>query len=166
MIAVANEPAELGLLQSVWSGPARPNPAPLLRYLIAVGLVTGENGELNYGNPALTCHELVRERIYAWIRNHPQDQDGLSENSIRLGYAERLAAVLKTLQNRNMTAALQAGSRALVYCVQAEDYDRLADFASNVVSSASDTRLLLGLLPVPIEKFVFLSFHTLTDIQC
>jgi hypothetical protein len=46
-----------------------------------------------------------------------------------------------------MTAALAAGSRALVYYVQAGAYDRLGDFASRVVTSASDPVLLQNLLP-------------------
>ena len=46
-----------------------------------------------------------------------------------------------------MAAALQAGSRALVYCVQAEAWDRLGGFASRLVTSTRDPRLLAGLLP-------------------
>jgi len=46
-----------------------------------------------------------------------------------------------------MTAALRAGSRALVYCVQAEAWDRLGGFANRLVTSTSDLRLLEGLLP-------------------
>ena len=42
---------------------------------------------------------------------------------------------------------MQAGSRALVYCVQAGAYDRLGGFASSLVTSTSDPRLLEGLLP-------------------
>lgn len=56
-------------------------------------------------------------------------------------------AVFDALQHQNMTAALQAGSRALVYCVQAGAYDRLGGFASRLVTSTSDPRLLAGLLP-------------------
>ena len=97
--------------------------------------------------PSLTCHELVRERIRAWMEEHPQDRADLTENAIRLAYAERLEAVFDALQHQNMTAALQAGSRALVYCVQAGAYDRLGGFASGVVTSTSDPRLLAGLLP-------------------
>ncbi len=195
MIAVANEPVGLSLLQSVWSGedgpqqqqlrqvkqmlemlpllppelqeklkamppeyramldalpppaPARPDPAPLLRHLAAVGLVTEERSSPDDENPALTCHELVRERIRARMHDHPQDRAGLSENAIRLANAERLAAAFEALQNQNMSAALQAGSRALVYCVQAGDYERLGDFASGVVTSTGDPRLLEALLP-------------------
>lgn len=195
MIAVANEPVTLGLLQSVWSGeedaqtqqlrqikqmlemlpllppetqeklkamppeihamldalpspqPPAPDPAPLLRQLIAVGLVNEERDAPDDENPTLSCHELVRERIRARMHDHPAERDGLTENAIRLAYADRLIAAFQALRNRNMTAALAAGSRALVYCVQAEAYDRLGDFASGVVTSSSDPRLLGELIP-------------------
>jgi hypothetical protein len=158
MIAVANEPVSLGLLQSVWSveeeeeqqqlwqikqmldmlpqlseelqeqlkaippelramidalppvAPARPDPAPLLRYLVAVGLATEERTGPDDDNPDLTCHELVRERICAWMHDHLQDRADLTENTIRLAYAERLEAVYDALQHQNMTAALQAAT--------------------------------------------------------
>ena len=129
------------------TAPARPDPTPLLRYLVAVGLATEERTGLDDENPDLTCHELVRERIRAWMHDHPQDWADLTENTIRLAYAERLEAVFKALQHQNMTTALQAGSRALVYYVQAGAYDRLGSFASGGVTSTSDPRLLAGLLP-------------------
>jgi tetratricopeptide (TPR) repeat protein len=195
MIAVANEPVTLGLLQSVWSGEEdaqtqqlrrikqmlemlpllppdvqeklkamppeyraaidalpppttnqRPPATDLLRQLIAVGLVNEERDAPDDENPSYSCHELVRERIRARMDEHLAERDGLTENAIRLGFADRLIAVFQALENRNMTAALEAGSRALVYCVQAEAYDRLGDFASGVVTSASDPRLLGGLI--------------------
>ncbi|MFN0172509.1 MAG: CHAT domain-containing protein [Bryobacteraceae bacterium] len=127
--------------------PARPDPVPLLHYLVAVGLATEERTGPDDANPDLTCHELVRERIRAWMRDHPPDRADLTENSIRLAYAGRLEAVFKALRHQNMTAALQAGSRALVYCAQAEAYDRLGDFASGVVTGARDPRLLERLRP-------------------
>ena len=194
MIAVANEPVTLGLLQEVRSGesyeqqrlrqikkmldilpqlpqelqeelraipsevrtmidtlppapPTRPDPAPLLRYLVAVGLASEERSGPDDDNPELTCHELVRERIRAWMHNHQQDRADLTENTIRLAYAERLEARFKVLWERNMTAALQAGSRALVYCVQAGAYDRLGNFASGILANTSDPRLLADVLP-------------------
>ncbi len=194
MIAVANDPVALTLLQGVWSGesheqeqlrqlkqllerlpqlppehqeklkamppearaqldalpldaPARPDPAPLLRYLVAVGLVTEERIGSDHANPDLTCHELVRERIRAWMLDHSQDRGELTENTLRLAYAERLEAVFEALQHQNMTAALVAGSQALVYCVQAEAWDRLGGFASGLVTSTGDPRLLAVLLP-------------------
>ena len=148
MIAVANEPVTLHLLQSVWgAAPTRPDPTPLLRHLVAVGLATEERQRTDDANPNTTCHELVRERIRTWMRDHPRDQADLTENTIRLAYMERLEAAFNALQHQNMTAALQAGSRALVYCVQAGAYDRLGGFASRLVTSTSDPRLLAGLLP-------------------
>jgi CHAT domain len=128
-------------------GLARPDLAPLLSQLVSVGLVTEERDRPEDDNPNLTCHELVRERIRAWMEQHPQDRVELTENTIRLAYAERLEAVYDALQHQNMTAALQAGSRALVYCVQAGDWDRLGGFAGGLVTSARDPRLLEAMIP-------------------
>ena len=149
MIAVANEPVRLGLLNSVWNGAPAPcsESQPLLRYLVSVGLVTEEREDADDANPELTCHELVRERICAWMEQHPGDRGEWTENAIRLAYADRLKAFFHALQHRNMTAALEAGSRALVYCVQAGDWDRLGGFASSVITGTSDPRLLVGLIP-------------------
>jgi tetratricopeptide (TPR) repeat protein len=194
MIAVANDPVTLGLLQGVWSGesheqqqlrqikqmldklpllppemqaklkamppetraevdalppeaPARPKIEPLLRHLVSVGLVTEERTGLEDDNPEFTCHELVRERIRAWMEQQPNSRGELTENAIRLAYAERLKAVYDALQHQNMTAAVQAGSRAVVYCVQAGAWDRLGGLASGVVTSTRDPRLLEALIP-------------------
>jgi len=135
--------------------PARPEIEPLLRQLISVGLVTEERTGPDHDNPDLTCHELVRERILssfaprktASFRGAKGDDDDLTENAIRLAYAERLEAVFDALLHQNMTAALQAGSRAVVYCVQAEAWDRLGNFAGSVVTSTRNPRLLEGLIP-------------------
>ncbi|MFA7243313.1 MAG: CHAT domain-containing protein, partial [Sulfuricellaceae bacterium] len=140
MIATANEPVTLGLLEGVWRGedgpqqaqlreikqmlemlpqlpaetqaqlkalppefrtlldtlppenPARPDSAPLLQRLVSVGLATEARRDPEDANPDLSCHELVRERIRAWMERHPQDRAELTEDAIRLAYAERLAA--------------------------------------------------------------------------
>ena len=123
-------------------GPANPDLLPLLAQLVSLGLVTEEREGPDEANPNLTCHELVRERIRAWMEQHPKDRAEQTENTIRLAYAERLEAVFSGLWHRNMTAALQAGSRALVYCVQAGAWDRLGVFASNLVNSTKDPRVL------------------------
>jgi tetratricopeptide (TPR) repeat protein len=122
--------------------PERPYLLPLLSQLVSVGLVTEEREGTDDAHPVLTCHELVRERIRAWMEQHPQDRVEMTENTIRLAYAERLEAAFRRLLLRNMTAALQAGSRALVYCVQAGAWDRLGGFANNLVTSTNDPRLL------------------------
>jgi tetratricopeptide (TPR) repeat protein len=122
--------------------PEGPDLLPLLAQLVSLGLVTEERDDADDTNPNLTCHELVRERILAWMEQHPQDRAEQTENTIRLAYAERLEAVFSELLHRNMTAALQAGSRALVYCVQAGAWDRLGFFAGKLVTSTYDPRLL------------------------
>lgn len=128
-------------------GPTRPDVAPLLRHLVSVGLATEERSGPEDHDPNLTCHELVRECIRAWMGQHPQDGADLTENAIRLAYAERLDATFEGLQHQNMSVALQAGSRALVYCVQAGAWDRLGGFASGLVTSVRDQPLLDALIP-------------------
>ncbi|MFZ4677113.1 MAG: AAA family ATPase, partial [Nodosilinea sp.] len=181
IVALANDPEALGLVQKVWSGespeqeqlpqlppdrraeieaamppelramvdalPPRPDLAPLLRHLVAVGLVTEECTDPEDATPNLTCHALVRDRICTWMAEHPQDRGDLSEAAIRLAYAERLEATFHDLLHQNMTMALAAGSRALVYSIQAEAYDRLGDFASTLVTSSSDPQQLAALVP-------------------
>jgi len=122
--------------------PEEPDLLPLLSQLVSVGLVTEERDDLDDANANLTCHELVRERIRAWMEQHSQDRAEMTENTVRLAYAERLEAVFSGLLHQNMTAALQAGSRALVYCVQAGAWDRLGGFANSLVTSTKDPRLL------------------------
>lgn len=128
-------------------GPARPDLAPLLAQLVSVGLATEERDGPDDADPNLTCHELVRERIRAWMEQHPQDRAELTENAIRLAYAERLEALFDVIMHQNMTAALEAGSRALVYCVQSGAWGRLGGFAGGLVTSMRDPRLLEGLIP-------------------
>lgn len=150
LIAVANEPVSLELLEGVWSSdasPPCPEIQPLLHHLVGVGLVTEEREGPDDANPDLTCHELVRERIRAWMAQQPRDRGEWTENAIRLAYAERLEAVFSGLQHQNMTVALQAGSRAVVYCVQAGAWDRLGGFTSRLVTSTRNPRLLEGLIP-------------------
>lgn len=78
---------------------------------------------------------------------YPDECAGQTENSIRLAYATHLVSAFKSMRNHDMTAALEAGSRAVVYCVKAGAYERLSEFASSVVTSTSDPRLLEALLP-------------------
>lgn len=148
LIAVANEPVQVGLLDSVWSKSSPPHPKlqPLLRHLVSVGLVTEEHEGSDDTNLAFTCHELVRERIRAWMEQQLQDRNEWTEDAIRLAYAERLAAVYDAFQHQNITVALQASSRALIYCAQAGAWDRLASLASHVVISTQDPHLLAGLI--------------------
>ncbi len=127
----------------------RPDLAPFLAHLVAIGLVTEEHSETDEENSYLACHELVRERIRGWMEKleNERDRAGLDEDAIRLAYADRLKATFRALRHRDMTTALEAGRRALVYCVQARDWDRLRSFAGWVVTSSHDPVLLGGLIP-------------------
>ncbi|MDX1997773.1 MAG: CHAT domain-containing protein [Thermoanaerobaculia bacterium] len=144
MIAVANEPVALGLVREVWG--VGPDIEALLRHLVGVGLVTEERGPDGVSS-GLSCHELVRERALAWGREKAEELGGKTENAVRLGYAAGLEGAFRALLHKNMTLALEAGRRALVYCVQAEAWEQLGGFASRLVTSASDPRFLAGLVP-------------------
>ena len=129
------------------AAPARPDPAPLLRRLVALGLVTEERAGEGDENPNLGCHELVRERIRDWMQRDAADRADLTEDGVRLAYAQRLESAFKGLMHQDMTAAIQAGSRALVYCVQAAAWDQLGGFAGTLVTSTRDPVLLQALTP-------------------
>lgn len=137
-------PPELrAMIDELPKPPVRPELEPLLKYLLSVGLASDERAGTDGDSPLLTCHELVRERILARM----QDRDEPSVNAIRLAYAECLEVVFNELQHQNMSAALAAGSRALVYCVQAQAWNRLGSFASDIVTGAGDLQLLQALIP-------------------
>jgi tetratricopeptide (TPR) repeat protein len=127
--------------------PTRPGIEPLLRELVSVGLEAEERSGPEDENPNVTCHELVRARIRAWMAQQPLDRGEWTENAVRLAFAERLVLAFESLQHQNMTAALKAGSQAVVYCVQAEAWNLLGGFASRVVTSSGDPRLLERLVP-------------------
>lgn len=125
----------------------KPEIEPLLRDLVNVGLITEKKTGSDDHNPDLACHELVRERIQAWMEQQPDDKGELSENTIRLAYAAQLEAFFEVMQHKDLATALQAGSQALVYCVQAQAWDQMDGFASGLVTSNRDQRLVEGLIP-------------------
>ncbi len=124
-----------------------PDIGPILHQLVSVGLVAEERTDPDDTNPGLSCHELVRERIHFWMSQQPQDRESLTENGIRLTYADRLQEFFEAMQHQDMTTALQAGSSALVYCVQAEAWENLGGFASFIVTSIKDPKSLDALVP-------------------
>lgn len=141
-------PPELrAMIDELPEPPARPEIGQLLNYLFCVGLAVDESAGQDGGNSLLSCHELVRERIEAWMERQPQDRGDLAENAIRLAYAEHLEAVFNGFRHHDLSLALAAGSRALVYCVQALAWDRLGSFASEIVTSTDNPQLLQALLP-------------------
>jgi tetratricopeptide (TPR) repeat protein len=140
-------PALRAAIEALPPAPQRPDPRLLLRQLTAVGLVDEWRDAAEDENTEFSCHELARERIRCWMAEHKQDQGGWSENTVRLAYGERLAHVSNGLLHKNMSTALEAGARAVVYFVQAGAYERMGRLAGTVVTSAKDPKFLERLLP-------------------
>ena len=80
-------------------------------------------------------HELVRERIAAWMGTHADDRDPRTDDEIRIAYGERYAQRFDDLYDENREAAGEAGRRALVYFV-----------ASQLVIGVRDPTLLRGII--------------------
>jgi tetratricopeptide (TPR) repeat protein len=127
--------------------PSPPEMDPLLRYLVSTGLATEGRSGLGDENRDLTCHELVRERICVWIERQPQDRGELTENTIRLAYADRLEMAFHEFKREYPAITLRAGIQCLVYFVQTGAWDRVADFAGYVVTRTHDPGLLGALIP-------------------
>lgn len=117
--------------------PPAPPMQPLLAELLDVGLLMTDN------NGAITCNQMVRESILTWAQNQPE----LDRNAVWLAYAERLQALFVALRYQDMVHALDAGCRALVYCVQANAFENMAQFASEVVTATTESGMLQALLP-------------------
>jgi tetratricopeptide (TPR) repeat protein len=126
---------------------SRPDLDSLLHYLYAVGLSAEEKtGDDNH--PRITCHELVRERIRRRMQQRSDDRAGSTEDEIRIEYGRRLRWLFQTYRTKaNLSAAMEAGRLAIVYFVEAQSFDRVADFGWSVIINAGAPRLLSGLLP-------------------
>lgn len=81
------------------------------------------------------------------MEQRPEDRGEFGADAIRLAYAEWLQQTFEEFRHENMSVALEAGARAMIYLVQAGAYDRLDSFASGVVSGVGDPRLLDRLIP-------------------
>jgi len=99
------------------------------------------SGQTTYG-----FHELVRERISAWMTEHESERGGLTEEQIWVAYGERYAATFQRLQMSAQEAATEAGRRALVYMVRACAFEKLSSFASQFVTGTQDPTLLRGVI--------------------
>lgn len=126
--------------------PAVADPGPLLAVLAGLGLADLEV-YANPNNPDVSCHELVRERIFAWHDDHKGEFGDLDPDAVRLLYAGRLEGVFYRWQHKNSSAALEAGAQAIGYFVDAGAFERLADFASGVVTGTINPSLSKRLLP-------------------
>lgn len=97
--------------------------------------------------PHLTCHEVVRERIQAWMEHAVEDRGVLNENVIRRAYGQFLKDYFLAMRHKDMDAALQAGSQALIYCVQGQAWDQMEYFLSSLVTSALGPGMVETLIP-------------------
>jgi tetratricopeptide (TPR) repeat protein len=154
VVSLANDPVTLVFLKIVTaefklakeSTPGE-EIAALLRTLVSVGLVNESRRDPVDDNPRLTCHELVRERIQLWMEQSADERGGLDENVIRLAYAHLLKSYFLAMRHKDMASALQAGSQALIYCVQAQAWDQMEDFVSSLVTSTRDPVMVNALIP-------------------
>jgi tetratricopeptide (TPR) repeat protein len=143
-------PPELkALMEQPAEAPDAPPIGPLLAELNTAGLVTGAAQDPS-DDAAYTFHELVRERIAAWMHTHAAEQGGRTEEQVWVAYGERYAALFKQLQRSGQegarAAAAEAGRRGLTYLVRAGAFDRLGSFASGLVTGTRDPTLLRGVI--------------------
>lgn len=142
VVTLAAEPVWEPLLRDIWAdGDATVPPvAPLLAELTGAGLLSMEESGV-YG-----FHELVRERTAAWMVTHPDEKGGRAEEQVWVAYGERYAALFEALMmaggEGSRERAVEAGRRGISYLVRARAFDRLGYFASGVVTSTRDPRLL------------------------
>jgi tetratricopeptide (TPR) repeat protein len=118
----------------------------ILRQLVTVGLATEKSNGPNGSELRYTCHELVRERINEWMSDHPSDRPDLTDHAIRIAFGGRLELECTILMHKHMDAALDAGSRALVYYLQAGAYDQLS-IASDILTENNAPHIAERLIP-------------------
>jgi tetratricopeptide (TPR) repeat protein len=80
------------------------------------------------------------------MATHPEEKGGQTEDQVWIAYGERYAAAFQALlmagEEGSRERALEAGRRGISYLVRARAFDRLGSFASGVVTSTKDPRLL------------------------
>ena len=91
-------------------------------------------------------HELVRERATAWMDAHVEERGGRTEVELWQAYGERYAAAFAALgssgERGSRARAAEAGRRGIAYLTRARSFERLAGFASAVVTGTRDPSLL------------------------
>ncbi|VFM98785.1 MAG: hypothetical protein BECKG1743D_GA0114223_110861 [Candidatus Kentron sp. G] len=151
--------------------PEAPDPGPLLEELVGTGLVNRTAGpdaarERDIRSPdpiRYEFHELVRECMAARVKRHPQDTGGRGRAAVWMAYGERYGELSRQFRATEQPGALEAaaelGRRGLVYLVRAgaEDsagdptndqdaYDKLTEFATELVTGTRDPVLLQGVV--------------------
>jgi len=146
LVTLAAEPTAEAMIQKVCTGGAADAPSvlPLLAELTGAGLLTVER-RVVYG-----FHELVRERIDAWMAAHPEEKGRVTEEYVweayGASYAAKFEALRETEGEGSREQTVEAGRRGLSYLVRARAFDRLGSFASQVVNSTRDPQLLARMI--------------------
>lgn len=148
-------PAEVRRQAEQLDASAVPPVAPLLAELHAAGLISKEapespRGAAGASDTAYGFHELVRERIAAWIAVQPDACAGRTAEDVWVAYGQRYAAAFESLyqagRENSREAAAEAGQRGLVYLVRARAYDVLGSFAGALVTGTREPGLLRGVI--------------------
>lgn len=147
VVSLANEIIPLGLLRTVSTELKLPEVDTLLRTLVSVGLVNESQQMATEASLLLNCHELVRERIQAWMEQSVEDRGALDENIIRRAYGRLLKDYFLAMRHKDMTSAIHAGSQALIYCVQSQAWDQMEYFVSSLVTSVLAPNMVGTLIP-------------------
>ncbi|MCP4104201.1 MAG: CHAT domain-containing protein, partial [Desulfobacteraceae bacterium] len=128
------------MLEKDTEEPDVPPVEPLLEELHISGLLSQEESATYF------FHELVRERIGKWMEKHPGEQGSRTREQVWIAFGERYSAEFNWLQTAGVKGAIEAaseaGRRALVYMVRAKAFDRLREFASDLVTGTRDPALL------------------------
>jgi len=114
--------------------------APLLNELLQKGLVQREGDSVHF-------HELVSERCDCWMRQYPEQTDGLSARQVFQRYGERYAAIFNALRKNNKIGeSIEAGRRALTYFCRAEAFEALMGFAGGLIINTRDPQTLQAVI--------------------
>jgi len=148
-IAEKIPPEIRALLEKSADAPQSTPVAPLLEELSSTGLISEENKDTS-DSAAYSFHELVRERMSEWMKTHESEKRGLTEEQIWVAYGERYADMFNQLQlsgqENAMSAASEAGRRALTYMVRAKAFEKMSGFVSGLVTGTHDPTLLRGVI--------------------
>jgi tetratricopeptide (TPR) repeat protein len=94
------------------------------------------------GGAIYEFHELVRERVVAWMEAHPDERGSRTPEQTWVAFGELYAAAFEQLIVGSREWAAEAGRRALSYLVRARYFDLLDSFASEFIVSTRDPELL------------------------
>ncbi|MEN9867363.1 MAG: hypothetical protein RL748_2953 [Pseudomonadota bacterium] len=112
--------------------PVRPNFQPVLNDLLRLGLIKSEPGRNQDEAPRYACHDLVRERMVSWMASQTEAGPDFSRQQIKQAYAERLLQYFDELDDKTGSDACLISQRVLVYCQEAGESAKLADFMARL----------------------------------